>query len=51
LPPVSLKSIFQEWVCDIMGNDKLAGQLALEGKALRATDKGRGAKSVHMVNV
>jgi len=51
LPPTSLKSIFQEWVCDIIGNHKLAGQLAVDGKALRATAKGRGAKSVHMVNV
>ena len=51
LPPASLKSIFQAWIGDIMGDDKLVGQLAVDGKALRATAKGRGANAVHMVNV
>lgn len=27
LPPASLKSIFQAWIGDIMGDDKLVGQL------------------------
>ena len=35
LPPESLKSIFQEWVQDIIGNDNVAGQLAIDGKATR----------------
>ena len=26
LPPASLKSIFQAWIGDIMGDDKLVGQ-------------------------
>ena len=34
-----------------MGDDKLVGQLAVDGKALRATGKGRGANAVHKVNV
>lgn len=51
LPPASLKSIFQAWIGDIMGDEKLVGQLAVDGKALRATAKGRGANVVHMVNV
>ena len=51
LPPASLKSIFQAWIGDIMGDDKLVGQLAVDGKALRATAKGQGANAVHMVNV
>ncbi|OXS13542.1 ISAs1 family transposase [Zobellella denitrificans] len=50
LPPDSLKSIFQEWVSDILDNDTLSGQLAIDGKALRATAKGKGANPVHMVN-
>lgn len=50
LPPDSLKSLFQEWVSDILENETLSGQLAIDGKALRATAKGKGAKSVHMVN-
>lgn len=50
LPPASLKSIFQAWLGDILGDDKVAGQLAIDGKALRATAKGRGANGVHMVN-
>ncbi len=51
LPPASQKSIFQAWIGDIMGDDKLVGQLAVDGKALRATAKGRGANAVHMFNV
>lgn len=51
LPPNALKAIFQEWIDDILDDDKLTGQLAIDGKALRATAKGRGANSVHMVNV
>jgi predicted transposase YbfD/YdcC len=50
LPPESLKSIFQEWVQDIIGNEKVAGQLAIDGKALRGAGKGRGSKTIHMVN-
>ena len=41
LPPASLKSIFQAWIGDIMGDEKLVGQLAVDGKALRATAKGK----------
>ncbi|SQH77280.1 conserved protein of unknown function [Shewanella benthica] len=50
LPPESLKSIFQEWVQDIIGNEKVTGQLAIDGKALRGAGKGRGNKTIHMVN-
>lgn len=35
---------------DPMGNEKLAGQLAIDGKALRGAGKGRGNKTIHMVN-
>ena len=51
LPPDNLKSIFQDWIHDIIGNDKIAGQLAIDGKALRGAAKGRGGKTIHMVNV
>jgi predicted transposase YbfD/YdcC len=51
LPPNSLKVLFQTWLKDVLADDKLSGQLAIDGKALRATAKGRGANSVHMVNV
>jgi hypothetical protein len=39
LPPESLKSIFQEWVQDIIGNEKVTGQLAIDGKALLVQGK------------
>ena len=42
LPPDSLKSLFQEWVSDILESETLSGQLAIDGKALRATAKGKG---------
>ncbi len=50
LPPDSLKSIFQEWIGDILDDERLSGQLAIDGKSLRATAKGKGANAVHMVN-
>ncbi len=50
LPPESLKSTFQAWLHDIIGNKKIAGQLAVDGKALRGAGKGRGKKTIHMVN-
>ncbi|WP_204797084.1 ISAs1 family transposase [Oceanisphaera litoralis] len=50
LPPDSLKAIFQEWIGDILDDEKLSGQLAIDGKSLRATAKGKGANAVHMVN-
>lgn len=50
LPPDSLKSIFQAWLHDIIDNEKVAGQLAVDGKALRGAGKGRGSKTIHMVN-
>lgn len=50
LPPNELKGIFQDWLQDIVVNEKITGQLAIDGKALRATAKGRGKNSVHMVN-
>jgi hypothetical protein len=51
LPPETLKTIFQEWIYDIIDNDKIAGQLAIDGKALRGAAKGRGGKTIHRVNV
>ena len=50
LPPDSLKAIFQDWIGDILENEQISGQVAIDGKALRATAKGKGANSVHMVN-
>lgn len=41
LPPESLKSNFQEWVLDIIGNEKVTGQLAIDGKALRGVVQGK----------
>jgi predicted transposase YbfD/YdcC len=51
LPPDSLKHIFQAWLGDVLANEKVTGQLAVDGKALRGAAKGRGSKTVHMVNV
>ncbi|WP_372030685.1 ISAs1 family transposase, partial [Shewanella sp. 10N.286.45.A1] len=47
---IGIKSIFQEWLHDIIGNEKIASQLAVYGKALRGAGKGRGKKTIHMVN-
>lgn len=46
LPPDSLKAIFQDWIGDILENEQISGQVAIDGKALRATAKGKGASSV-----
>lgn len=50
LPPEELKGIFQSWLKDVMDNNGITGQIAVDGKALRATAKGRGANPAHMVN-
>ncbi len=51
MPASTLQSLFQEWVDHILKKEGLSGQLAVDGKALRATAKGRGANRIHTVNV
>ncbi|PHM68749.1 hypothetical protein Xekj_03135 [Xenorhabdus sp. KJ12.1] len=51
LPPETLQHLYQDWINDILDSESLSGQIAVDGKALRATAKGRGANRVHTVNV
>lgn len=51
LPASELKRVFQGWLSDVLENRTISGQIAVDGKALRSTAKGRGkCAATHMVN-
>jgi predicted transposase YbfD/YdcC len=50
LAPEALRSVFSEWVQDFLGDSGIRGQVAIDGKAVRGAAKGKGGKTIHMVN-
>ena len=50
LSPEALRSVFSHWVQDFLADTELQGQVAIDGKAVRGAAKGKGGKTIHMVN-
>ncbi len=50
MPPEVMQKVFREWVQDFLEHSPIKGQIEIDGKALRGAAKGKGAKTIHMVN-
>ena len=50
LSPEALRDVFGRWVQDFLADTEIQGQVAIDGKAVRGAAKGKGGKTIHMVN-